>query len=185
MKYINRYFVRFVALLSLAMVFRVPVAFADRLSSQTKSEVKELRAALKKLKRRVSKAAARKTLASISTSGLADSDGDGLPDLFELAIGSSSCDSDSDGDGISDDDESESGSEPDDADSGEIELKGAISGLTETTVTVDGNTFVATESTSYLDGATSLASFEIGDLVEVKGELQGGVLNLIKIKIED
>lgn len=160
-------------------------AVADSTGDQTKQEVKDLKATLKRLKRLAAKSSGRKVLGSSSAKGLADSDDDGLPDVYENALGSSACDSDSDRDGISDGDESKSGSKPDDSSSGEIEVKGLISAITSTTVTVSGNTYVATETTDFLKGATSLASFSVGDLVELKGRLINGVLELIKIKADD
>lgn len=160
-------------------------ALADSVENEIKQEVKDLKSTIKRLKRLAAKSAGRRALGALKAPGLTDSDSDGLPDAYENAIGSNSCDSDSDDDGISDDDESKSGSRPDDSTSGEIEAKGTITAITSTTVTLDGNTYVATGTTQYLKGATSLASFSVGDLVEVKGVVKNGVIELVKIKADD
>lgn len=159
--------------------------FADSVSVEVRTQIKALRASIKELKRLARGSTARKIIASSSSSGLLDSDSDGIPDIFEQVLKSNSCQTDSDDDGISDGDEGKSGSKPDDSTSGEVELTGLITALTSSTVTVNGNTFTASESTQYLKGATSLSSFQVGDLVELKGKIRSGVLELIKIKKED
>jgi hypothetical protein len=174
-----------VALLALMSVQSPPEASADAVTSRTKREARELRAVVKRLKRLATQSSGRRTLGTLSSAGLTDSDGDGLPDLYEDILGSNSCDDDSDDDGISDGDEGRSGSRPDDSSSGEVEIEGTISAITSSTVTVAGSTFVTTPSTVYRDGATSLASFSVGDRVEVKGRLNSGVLQLVRIKLED
>lgn len=174
-----------VLILGLISIGDVTPVRADSVSTETRTQIKAMRSAIKALKKLARGSAARKIIANSSTSGLSDSDSDGLPDIFEDALGSSSCNDDSDSDGISDDDEGENGSNPDDSSSGEVELKGNISALTSTTVTVDGKTFTAVSTTVYLKGATSLASFSVGDFVELKGRIRSGVLELVKIKPED
>lgn len=173
------------AAIGLAMILSGSPAMADSVSTETRTQIKAMKNALKALKRLARGSAARKIISGTSHSGFSDSDSDGLPDVFEDALGSSSCDDDSDHDGISDDDEGKNGSNPDDSSSGEVELKGNISALTSTTVTVGGKTFTAVASTVYLKGATSLASFTVGDLVELKGRIRSGVLELVKIKRDD
>ncbi len=174
-----------VLLLALSAVTVSSTASADSVPTEVRAQIKALRESIKQLKRLARGSTARKIISSSSTSGLSDSDGDGIPDVFEQVLKSDSCESDSDGDGISDGDEGKSGSKPDDSSSGEVELTGNITAITSTTVTVDGKTFTATQNTQYLRGATSLSSFQTGDLVELKGKIVSGVLELIKIKSED
>ena len=173
------------AVIGLAFALLGSDVSADNATTETRAQIKNMKNALKALKRLARGSTARKIIAGTSQSGLSDSDGDGLPDIFEDALGSSSCNDDSDGDGISDDDESKNGSKPDDSSSGEVELKGNITAITETTVTVGTRTFTAVAATRYLKGATSLTSFVVGDFVELKGRIRAAVLELVKIKIED
>jgi hypothetical protein len=180
-------FVHYVSLtaIGLALILSGTQASADSITTETRAQIKTMKNALKALKRLARGSAARRIIAGTSHSGLSDSDADGLPDIFEDALGSSSCNDDSDNDGISDDDEGKNGSNPDDSSSGEVELKGTITAITATTVTVGTKTFTAVSSTIYLKGATSLASFAVGNFVELKGRIKGAVLELVKIKIED
>jgi hypothetical protein len=179
--------IRYLAICAISLTLLLPgsPASADRLTSETRTQIRNMKNALKALKRLARVSAVRKIIAGTSQSGLSDSDSDGLPDIFEDALGSNSCSSDSDNDGISDDDEGKNGSNPDDSSSGEVELKGSVIAITETTVTVGTRTFTAVSSTKYLKGATSLASFSVGDFVELKGRIRSGLLELVKIKIED
>ena len=166
-----------------------PVFAASNDSSEiekAKSTLKVLKTKLKEFRRSMKNSKVRAALSSSESSlrGLDDSDSDGLPDLYEHALDSNSCDSDSDDDGINDHDEGSAGSKPNNPDSGEIEIKALITDITSTTVTVDGHIFTVYSGTDFRDGS-SLASYSIGDLVEVKGELLNGVLTLIKIHKDD
>jgi hypothetical protein len=119
-------------------------------------------------------------VAAAKARGLADSDSDGVPDAFENARGSNSCDIDSDDDEIKDGDDRD----PGDPSSAEVEIKNTISAITATTVTVGDYTFTINDSTVYRDGS-SLSDYEVGDLVEVKGRKTGDTLFLRRIKKDD
>jgi hypothetical protein len=71
----------------------------------------------------------------------------------------------------------------------EVEIKGTIESLTDTTITVSGLTFRVTENTAVLDSNKNPIAFSdlsIGLFVEVRGELlPGGTLVAIRIRIED
>jgi len=123
-------------------------------------------------------------VAAAKARGLADSDSDGVPDAFENASGSNSCDIDSDDDGINDGDENLGDSNPGDSSSAKIEIKNTISAITETTVTIGDYTFTINDATNYED-ASSLNDFQVGDLVEAKGKKIDLTLFLTKIKKED
>ncbi|MFQ5708717.1 MAG: DUF5666 domain-containing protein [bacterium] len=71
----------------------------------------------------------------------------------------------------------------------EVELRGAIEALTDTTITVLGTTFNVTENTVVLDDNKNPISFgdlSVGQIVEVRGEiLAGGTLVALRIKVEN
>lgn len=186
MKMMTKKIIKILLIGFVTTLFSFSQVLADSETDQAKASANRIKSELKTLKRLARKSKIRTALANFSTrnKSLDDSDSDGLPDVIENALGSSSCDSDSDDDGISDDDEGHSGSNPDDSSSGEVEIKGNISAISETTVTVDGKTFTVNSNTQYEDGA-SLSAYHVGDRVEVSGKIISGVLTLKKIKIED
>lgn len=144
------------------------------LVGQISKKLKEL----KKFPRNRVKSALRAEAAK--SRGLADSDGDRVPDAFENVSGSNACDIDSDDDGIPDGDDKK----PGDSSSAEIEIKNTISAITGTTVTVGDYTFTINDSTVYRDGS-SLSYYAVGNLVEVKGRITGDTLFLRSIKKDD
>lgn len=178
--------IKFVIIGFVTTFFGLSQVIADSETDQAKTSANRIKSELKTLKRLARKSKIRIALAKFATrnKSLDDSDSDGLPDVIENALGSSSCDSDSDDDGISDDDEGHSGSNPDDSSSGEVEIKGNISAITDTTVTVEGQVFTISTNTQYEDGS-SLSAYHVGDRVEVSGRIISGILTLRKIKIED
>lgn len=71
----------------------------------------------------------------------------------------------------------------------EVEVKGTIESLTDTTITVSGLTFHITDNTVVLDNNKNPVAFSdlmVGQFVQIRGEqLPGGTLVAIRIKIED
>lgn len=171
--------------LVLTLVLSVSFAMAETPEQQALASAKVIKAQSRILKRLARKASVRTALSKLSSRGWDDSDSDGLADDIEHAFGSNSCDSDSDHDGISDHQEGSSGSNPDDSSSGEIELKDVITAITDTTVTVGGKLFTVSDTTRFERGATSLASFHVGDLVEISGRNVSGVLTIKVIKTDN
>ena len=164
-------------------------AFAAPATNPSKEAVataKRIAKEIKKLRRLMVKTGVRQRMAAYSASqtDFDDSDGDGMLDFIEDAEGSNSCSADSDNDGIEDGDESESGSDPEDGSNGEVELKGNITAITATTVEVGGYVFTVSATTEF-EGGTSLASFSVGNYVEVEGKIVSGVMTLKHIKLED
>lgn len=172
-------------IIMLSIAFCVSSVMAETSEQQAVSSAKRVKAEIKLLRKLARKSKVRIALAALSSRGWDDSDSDGLSDVLEDAMGTNSCDDDSDHDGISDHDEGSSGSNPDDSSSGEIELKDFITAITDTTVTVGGKVFTVSDSTEFERGATSLASFHVGDKVEISGRLVSGLLTIRKIKTDD
>ena len=70
---------------------------------------------------------------------------------------------------------------------GLIVSKGNISALSSESITVNGKSYVLTESTKYEDAVSntiSLSALKIGDFVEVKGVLDGSTLVAEKVELE-
>jgi hypothetical protein len=70
----------------------------------------------------------------------------------------------------------------------ELEFKGAIEAIDGTSITVNGQTFNITASTTWRIGDNRDASpsaFQVGMFVEITGDLVGDVWNARKVKIED
>jgi hypothetical protein len=158
---------------------------AESNATKAKKSLDVIKSEVKKLKRLINRSGVRAQLSKSSAiKSFKDSDDDGLPDILEDVEGTDSCKDDSDDDGISDGDESDAGSRPDDDSSSEVELKNTITELTATTVTVGGYTFTVTEASRF-KGGTSLASFQVGNFVEVSGVVVSQVLQLKKLSREN
>jgi len=147
------------------------------------NDVKAYKKILKRLAK-LSPAVLQSLLAKNSVATLTDSDSDGLPDLFEDFEDTDACDDDSDNDGISDGDEGNGGSDPGDDDEGEINITGAITAITSTTVTV-GSYTCTTDGSSTFGDKSGLADYIVGDNVELECELKSSVLTLKHISEED
>jgi hypothetical protein len=103
-----------------------------------------------------------------------DDDDDGLPDIYEDADGSNSCNSDSDQDGTPD---------GEDSDEGEGEYKGTVTSYTAPTLVVNGVTLSVTSATSFED--MNEEDLTAGACIEVKGRIISGTLTATEIKAED
>lgn len=123
-----------------------------------------------------------------------DSDSDGVPDGYEDSSGR--CNSDSDGDGLYDGDEYQNGTDPKDDDSdgdgnsdgSEVEKKGFITALGESTVVVAGTTFILDSNTVYLDddkNSVTKDAFEVGGCAEVEGHTRGDDIVADKVKSDN
>jgi hypothetical protein len=126
-----------------------------------------------------------------------DSDGDGVNDIVEGAIGSNRCDADSDDDGY---DDSEDGAENDDSSSGddssddngdsgdgsssEVEVKGRITSFDDPNLVVRGKTFIVNQSTVFRGSNFNKGDLETELCVEVKGRKSGDALIAVRIKRE-
>jgi hypothetical protein len=126
-----------------------------------------------------------------------DSDGDGVNDIVEGAIGSNRCDADSDDDGF---DDSEDGAENDDSSSGddssddngngsdspstEVEVKSRITSFNDPNLLVGGKTFVVDQSTVFRGPNFGKEDLEAGMCVEVKGRKTGETLIAVRIQRE-
>jgi hypothetical protein len=125
-----------------------------------------------------------------------DSDRDGISDIIEGGLGSNRCDSDSDDDGIGDssdrneqrrtDDDSRSGGDNSRGDSGlEIEVRGRITSLIDSNVTVRGRTFTLTAATVFRDLGFSKEDLLVGQCIEIEGRTNGSQIVAEKVHLED
>jgi hypothetical protein len=78
--------------------------------------------------------------------------------------------------------------EDDDDDDDEMEVTGEITALSDTSITVNGQTFTLNAETGFFLSGNDpgvLADFEVGDTVELKAELVDGVWVVTRLKMED
>jgi hypothetical protein len=176
-------------LLSLGLVFSS--ASATPRYTATKQAVEKLRKDERLLARqfkKLSKAERKKLKAALSRG--TDSDGDGLTDILEGAVGTNRCDADSDDDGSDDSDDgaendpSSDGGEDDSNNPSEVEVKGSITSFDGTILLVKGESFTVSSSTIYRGEGFGKDELDPGVCVEVKGRRSGDVLSAVRIKRE-
>jgi len=119
-----------------------------------------------------------------------DSDRDGISDIMEGGLGSNRCDSDSDDDGIDDyRDRNERRRTEDDSSRGntglEVEIRGRITSLIDSTLTVGGKTFVLTAGTVFRDPGFSKDDLLVGQCIEIEGRTNGSRIVAEKVHLED
>jgi len=77
----------------------------------------------------------------------------------------------------------------DDNDDNQLEIAGAISALSATSITVGGHVFTIGDNTSFFNQdrtQAQLSDFAVGDLVQIKGVLNGdNTWTAVRIKAED
>jgi hypothetical protein len=120
-----------------------------------------------------------------TTRGL-DSDGDGLADTLEPALGSNRCDADSDDDGL-DDDQDQNENEKDSNDNGvpdgsEVETKGRIASFNDPILVIGTTTLKITAATVFFRGLSSKSDLVAGTCVEAEGRRNGSEILVDKIK---
>lgn len=163
---------------------KVVVAQAKNLS---KSVVK-----LQRLFSRLSAADKLKVIDLIQSKGtLADSDADGVSDVFEDDFGSGVCDSDSDDDGLEDGDEVEDGRDPMDDDDGREDglrahAEGLVSSVDGLRFVIDGVTFLLNDASEFGDGLAA-EDLVVGACVEVRAHrlVADGEALVDQVKAED
>jgi hypothetical protein len=155
---------------------------AKRAADKVKSAEKDLSRKFKKLN-----ASDKAKLKSSFKGG--DADSDGVPDIIEGAIGSSSCSADSDSDGLPDGEDSfENDSDSNDdghPDGTETQAKGSITSFADPLLTVGGKVFVVNGDTRFEGHSFSQADLQPGICVEVEGHTDGANSIADKIKRED
>jgi Domain of unknown function (DUF5666) len=125
-----------------------------------------------------------------------DSDRDGLSDIIEGGLGSNRCDGDSDDDGVDDandrnelrrnDDDSRSGDDTRRGGTGlEVEVRGRITSLIDSSLTVGGRTFVLTATTVFRDPGFSKDDLLVGQCIEIEGRTNGSQIVAEKVHLED
>lgn len=126
-----------------------------------------------------------------------DSDGDGVADELEDAIGSKICNADSDSDGIDDNNDDSPGNsdsngdgKPDGSDGQPFERKGSVSSFNDPELVIAGNTYVITAETSFVQDKKGSSPFSKTSLVkglcvEVEGRVSSGKNLVDKIKKDD
>ena len=168
-------------------------AFADRRYTTAKQAAERVRRDETELARRV------KSLSMEDRAKLKklfrgrDSDRDGISDIIEGGLGSNRCDRDSDDDGIGDySDRNERRRGKDDlddtsrGDSGfEVEARGRISSLMDSSLTIGGKTFILTSSTVFRDPGLSKEDLFVGQCIEIEGRTNGSQIIAEKVHLED
>lgn len=81
-------------------------------------------------------------------------------------------------------DNSSSSSSSSEDDHENVEVEGPIQSLTSTTITVKNTTFTVNSGTDF-DDRDSLSDFSVGELVEVRGKFQNGILIAKRIKLKN
>lgn len=160
-----------------------------------KKEAQKIKQAERKLVKRVNglSESDRKRLKSEFAS--TDSDGDGVSDIIEGAIGSNRCDADSDDDGFDDSvdyDEDTPGADddkpgPGDDDSGrtEFEVKGEIVSFDDPTLVIASRTYTITQATQFIGTGFTRDDLQAGLCVEVKGLRDDSEREVTRIKRDD
>ena len=122
-----------------------------------------------------------------------DSDRDGVADIIEGGLGSNRCDRDSDDDGVGDygdrherrrgNDDSDDTSR---GDSGlEVEARGRITSLVDSSLTIGGQTFTLTSTTVFRDPGLSKQDLRVGQCIEIEGRTIGSLIIADKVHVED
>jgi hypothetical protein len=153
---------------------------------KAKSAIKRIRSEESKLTKSFRKLSETERAKLKSTTRGVDSDGDGLPDVIEAAIGSNRCDADTDDDGLDDNgDSDERDSDGDDdgvPDGNEVETKGLIQSFNDPVLVVGSTTLTITASTVFFRGLSSKADLQASTCVEAESHKVGADLLVQKIK---
>jgi hypothetical protein len=171
----------FLCLATLASATASPneVRRAKRAIADIKRSEKALAQSVKKLSQDE-----KKSLKSL-TRGV-DSDGDGLADVLEEAVGSNRCSADSDNDGLDDNedlDEDNNDSDRDGVPDGmEIKSKGRVVSFNDPILVVDSATLQITATTIFFRGVASKADLVAGLCVEAESHRVDTLILVDKIK---
>jgi hypothetical protein len=185
-------------LIALAIGFMLAVispAYAGPGFAPARREAQKIKQAERKLAKRIAKLSEsdRKRLKSEFSS--TDSDGDGVSDIIEGAIGSNRCDADSDDDGFDDSndydedtpgaDDDEPGSGDDDSGRVEFEAKGEIVSFDDPSLVIGNRTYTLTQATQFIGTGFTKEDLQAGLCVEVKGLRDDSQREVTRIKRDD
>lgn len=187
--------------IAIVLAFASP-AFAGPRYSAAKKEAQQVKRAERKLAKRIARLSEsdRKRLKSEFSS--TDSDGDGVSDIIEGALGSNRCDADSDDDGFNDSDDYnedtpgvDDGSPPSDDDSpgsdgnspgsSEFETKGFITSFDDPALVIRGTTYTITLATEFRGVGFTRDDLRPGVCVEISGKKSDSEREVLKIKRDD
>ncbi len=171
-------------------------AYADRRYTTAKQAAERVKRDEAELARRVQSLSVEDRIKLKNNFRGRDSDRDGISDIIEGGLGSNRCDSDSDDDGIDDsrdrnerrrtEDDSRSGDDTSRSDNGlEIEARGRITSLLDSSLTVGGKTFILTATTAFRESGFSKDDLMVGQCIEIEGRTNGSQIFAEKVHLED
>jgi hypothetical protein len=184
----------FALILALVIGYSSPALAGPRYSA-AKKEAQQLQRAERKLAKRINRLSEtdKKRLKSAFKS--TDSDGDGVSDIIEGAIGSNRCDADSDDDGFSDSDDynedtpgaddDSPGSDDNNPGTSEFEAKGIIASFDDPSLVIGSTTYTITMATEFIGAGFTKDDLRAGMCVEVKGLRSGADRDVTRIKRDD
>jgi hypothetical protein len=184
----------FALAIALIVAYSSPALAGPRYSAARK-EAQQVQRAERTLAKRIARLSEsdRKRLKSAFKS--TDSDGDGVSDIIEGALGSNRCDADSDDDGFSDSDDynedtpgaddGSPGSDDSSPGSSEFETKGIIASFDDPSLVIGSTTYTITMATEFIGTGFNKDDLRAGMCVEVKGLRSGTERDVTRIKRDD
>lgn len=173
--------------LALLVVFSMPAEARPRVNNLkvAQAEARKITRAQRALKARVAKLSAfdRRTFKAKAFG--ADTDGDGVSDLVEGAIGSNSCMTDSDSDGFDDGSDSREGTPGTDDGENEFEVKGAVVSFTDSVIVIGSTSYTVSGETRFVGRGFSREDLVPGVCIKVVGLETQGEQKVRKVEVED